>query len=171
MRRTTIMMIIFCWAYCSLALPFLIVFVIAAAQVHDTRWTVAWVGMYIVTQPAGFMGVLAGLMKTVRATWASIVVFSTCIGLSLVLNGVAMGVMDEAFMVRSCEAFQLLQDCSRAPAFTRGFLIGSIVFLVIVGVCGLMVHARFLRMVYALKKWHYQKLGPQGEAGDQQTEL
>ncbi len=162
-RRVALLMIAFCWSFCVVGIPVLVLLVIAGTQ--DGRFSIGAALVWLSTQPVGFAGVLAGTTKTVRMTYASLAVFSACSGLFLAFCSYAIATLNDQLIQNACVKFELLADCKRAPRIAFFFLIATLVFLVVATVGGLMLHARFLKMVRALKKWRYQQLCPEEGAG------
>jgi hypothetical protein len=161
-RRVALLLILFCWSFCAIAIPVLVVAVVGGTA--DSRFNYAAVCIWLATQPPGFAGVLAGLTKTVRATWASAIVFSICSALLLAVCCYGLAQFDAQLIQSACTHFDALSDCSHSPRLVFYFLIGTLVVTVAATCGGLMLHSRFLRVVTALKKWRYQQLHDDGTA-------
>ncbi len=161
-RRVALLMILFCWSFCAIAIPVLIVFVIGGTV--DRRFNLAAAFVWLATQPPGFAGCLAGFTKTVRTTYVSLIVFSVCSAFLLGVCCYGLAAFDALLVQGACVHFEALSDCSRAPALAFRFLVATLVLMVVATCGGLMLHARFLKAVIALKKWRYQQLPDDGTA-------
>ena len=159
-RRVALLLILFCWSFSAIGIPALALLVVAGTA--DSRFSLAAGLVWLATQPPGFAGVLAGMMKTVRSTVASLAVFSVCSAILLGCCCYGMAALDQQLVQSTCTHFGALSDCSRAPRIAFFFLVATLVLQVAATCGGLMLHARFFRIVVALKKWRYHQLQDDG---------